>query len=96
VLLTVLGCSYLLSALFSGGKPGKASSRKPYACGEDFNGTMIQPDYSQFFPFAFFFTIIHVVALTVWTIPAVTTETLVMASVYLLATVVGLTILMRK
>ena len=30
----------------------------------------VQPDYGQFFPFAFFFTILHVVALMVATVPA--------------------------
>ena len=45
---------------------------KPYACGEDVPDHMIQPDYGQFFPFAFFFTILHVVALMVTTVPAAT------------------------
>ncbi len=35
--------------------PGKLA---PYACGEDMPSHLMQPDYSQFFPFAFFFTVI--------------------------------------
>ena len=42
---------------------------EPYACGEDLPDHMIQPDYGQFFPFAFFFTILHVVALMATTVP---------------------------
>jgi len=71
-------------------------AKKAYACGEDFKGHLIQPDYSQFFPFAFFFTILHVVALVIATVPAETVEILAMAVVYVAAAIIGLLILLRK
>jgi NADH-quinone oxidoreductase subunit A len=40
-----------------------------YACGEDVPAAKVQPDYSFFFPFAIFFTIIHVTALIMATLP---------------------------
>jgi NADH:ubiquinone oxidoreductase subunit 3 (subunit A) len=46
--------------------PGK---EKAYACGEDMVQNQSQPDYSQYFKFAFFFTIMHVVVLEVATDP---------------------------
>jgi NADH:ubiquinone oxidoreductase subunit 3 (subunit A) len=51
---------------------GKSSSGKktPYACGENFPAERVQPDYAAFFPFALFFTIIHVTALILATLPA--------------------------
>jgi NADH-quinone oxidoreductase subunit A len=49
------------------GVKAHADLSKPYACGEDDQQPLIQPDYSQFFPFAFFFTILHIVALVVTT-----------------------------
>lgn len=102
MLLAAGGLLFLLSRL-SAVRTGKGTgSTKPYACGEDMPDHMIQPDYSQFFPFAFFFTILHVVALTVTTVPVEkfttveTVTTFVIATVYLLGAVVGLTILYRR
>ena len=63
---------------------------KPYACGEDIPTHMIQPDYSQFFPFAFYFTILHVVALMVAPVPAATIETFLMAVIYIFGAIIGL------
>ena len=61
----------LFLGIFAFRRPGKAKAHpdmsKPYACGEDDQQPLIQPDYSQFFPFAFFFTILHIVALVVTT-----------------------------
>lgn len=41
----------------------------PYACGQRDVKNYVNPDYSQFFPFAFFFTIMHVLVLVVATAP---------------------------
>jgi NADH:ubiquinone oxidoreductase subunit 3 (subunit A) len=64
-----------------------------YACGEDVELHKVQPDYSQFFSFAFFFTIMHVVVLIVATMPK---ELSFLAFVYILITVMALLILFRK
>lgn len=69
---------------------------KSYACGEDVSTNLMQPDYSQFFPFAFFFTILHVVTLMVATVPAETIGSLIRASVYMLGAVAALLILFRR
>ena len=69
---------------------------EPYACGEDMPTHMIQPDYGQFFPFAFFFTILHVVALIVTTIPAQSMTTFLIALLYVGGAMAGLTILYRR
>ena len=50
-------------------KPQSAARLSAYACGEPVTDHKSQPDYSQFFPFAWFFTIMHVVALIVATMP---------------------------
>jgi NADH-quinone oxidoreductase subunit A len=51
---------------------GKKNSGKKtqYACGEDVPAQRVQPDYSAFFPFALFFSIIHVTALIMATLPS--------------------------
>lgn len=69
---------------------------KAYSCGEEFSEHLIQPDYSQFFPFAFFFTILHVVAMVIATIPVETAESLAIALVYVSGAIIGLFILLRK
>ncbi len=73
-----------------------AAERKPYACGEPFEGHLIQPDYSQFFSFALFFTILHVVALVIVTVPSETPVIFAGAVSYVIGASVGLWILLRR
>lgn len=77
---------------------GKASKGKleQYACGEDIPFEPLRPDYSQFFPFAIFFTIMHVVALILTTLPRDFTSGYILAAVYIFSALVGLLILFRK
>ena len=42
--------------------PGSAK-HNPYGCGEDVPGAKVDPDYHGFFPFAIFFTLLHVAGL---------------------------------
>lgn len=69
---------------------------KPYACGEDVPLNKVNPEYKQFFSFAFFFTIMHVVALVVTTYPAKDPRSLAIALIYVLGAVTGLVILFRR
>jgi NADH:ubiquinone oxidoreductase subunit 3 (subunit A) len=78
-------------------KDGAAGGkRKAYACGEDMPASRGQPDYSQFFPFAFFFTIMHVLTLVVATVPARDWPAIEIAAGYLLCSLIGLFILFRR
>jgi NADH:ubiquinone oxidoreductase subunit 3 (subunit A) len=95
-LLVVAVLAKLLGFCASGRRKDQTDAKKEYACGEDFQGHSIQPDYSQFFPFAFFFTILHVVALVIATVPQETVAILSIAVVYVLAAVIGLLILLKK
>ncbi len=70
-----------------------AAKEQAYACGEDMAENHVQPEYNEFFKFAFFFTIMHVVVLVVATDP----EGLTVASgVYIGVTVLGLFMLLRR
>jgi NADH-quinone oxidoreductase subunit A len=70
---------------------------KAYACGEDVVTNRVQPDYSQFFPYAFFFSVAHVVALILATVPAGGLKKFIgIAILYLLAALSGLFILFRE
>jgi NADH-quinone oxidoreductase subunit A len=100
VFVVVLAFSWLLSLVssrlaFKGGKQ-TAGKFKAYACGEDVPCHRMQPDYSQFFPFAFFFTIMHVVALIVATVPLGAIKLYGVVALYLLAALTGLFVLFRR
>jgi NADH:ubiquinone oxidoreductase subunit 3 (subunit A) len=93
----VTGLSALSKRIsFRNKNKNSAGSGAEYACGEDFKGHMAQPDYSQFFPFAFFFTILHVVALVIATVPSVNAGTFAIAAVYCAGAVIGLSVLQRS
>jgi len=96
VLLFCLFLSFIFSKIaFKKGPQGKESG-EPYACGEENYDPMSQPDYSNFFHFAFFFTIAHVATLMLTTIPVETLKTFSLAAVYILGAVIGLSILLRR
>lgn len=96
ILATVLIISYLLSRISYKAKKDEEASTKAYACGEDVPTSMIQPDYSAFFPFAFLFTIMHVVALVVATAPLETVGSLTMAVIYVAGAITALFVLFRR
>jgi hypothetical protein len=77
-------------------KGGSGALAKPYAGGETIEKHRVQVDYGQFFPFAFFFTILHVVTLVVATSPARTLEGAAISVIYVLGAVLGLSILFRR
>jgi NADH:ubiquinone oxidoreductase subunit 3 (subunit A) len=80
-------------------QPGQEASSKPFACGEE-GQPIVQPDYSQVFPFAFYFTVLHVVALMATTVPAYkgseAGSPLGIALVYIIGAVIGLFVLYRR
>ena len=76
--------------------PEDKGRNESYACGEDVPDHRVQPDYSQFFPFAFFFTIMHVAGLIVATVPSHSPHAITIAVIYLIAAAIGLLILFRR
>ncbi len=88
--------SGFLSKLSFKAKKGEDASTTSYSCGEEGLTPLIQPDYSQFFPFAFFFTILHVTALIIATVPVETLESLSIAVIYLAGAMTALFILFRR
>jgi NADH-quinone oxidoreductase subunit A len=100
VFIVLLIFFWALSVLFSRlafrSKKHASGTGKSYACGEDIPDHLAQPDYSQFFPYAFFFTIAHVAVLIITTVPMETLRALVMAIIYILVVVIGLYVLLRR
>ncbi len=64
-----------------------------YACGQKNVVHGVSPDYSQFFPYAFFFTIMHVLVLVIATAPK---EALTLPLLYLAVGVLALVIIFRR
>lgn len=82
--------------LHRGRRRPSAAALAPYACGEDVGQQRVQPDYRQFFPFAFFFTIMHVVALIVTTLPTGVPAASALAAAFLVSAAVGVYVLFRR
>jgi NADH-quinone oxidoreductase subunit A len=96
ILLAACGLLYWGMGRLAPKKRGKGEGLKPYACGEDIDSHMIQPDYGQFLPFAFFFTILHVVALMVTTGAGATAAAFAIALLYVTGALLGLVVLYRN
>ena len=96
IVLVVWGLSAASGTLGFKRKGPRGALDKPYAGGEDVAKHRFQIDYGQFFPFAFFFTIMHVVTLIVATAPSRTIENLSIAVIYVLGAILGLVILFRR
>lgn len=86
----------LFSRLAYRSKREPNGSRESYACGEKNYDNTVHPDYSNFFPFAFFFTLAHVATLIMTTVPVAALATLLMAGIYILGAILGLYILFRS
>jgi len=86
-----------LADLFSFKNPHPTpGSRKPYACGENEFRHNYQPDYKQYFAFAFFFTIMHVTTLIIACLPRETIGSLSLIILYMLGAITALFILFRS
>jgi NADH:ubiquinone oxidoreductase subunit 3 (subunit A) len=97
VLVIFLIQLYLMSRVAWRGKSDAAGKCKAYACGEDVPDHRINPDYSQFFPFAFFFTIMHVVALVLATVPtSAGGASYGLAAIFIIVAITSLFVLFRK
>ena len=101
-LLILLGFAALYYAFLHTMTPRLPEAKglsKPYACGEE-QTTAVRPDYGQFFPFAFFFTILHVVALTVATVPVEANgnfmPSFMIALLYVACAMIGMSVLYRR
>lgn len=70
IFLAVGGLIYLSGSWLAAKGKKSAGKKTQYACGEDVPAQRVQPDYNEFFPFALFFSIIHVTALIMATLPS--------------------------
>ena len=98
VILFAVICVLALLAARLAPRPAsvKAGTLESYACGEDVKDHRARPEYSQFFPFAFFFTIMHVVALIIATVPAENFGMYGLALLFVASSAIGLVILYRN
>ena len=98
--MVILFASWLLAVLFSRlsfrKKSKQNGSRESYACGEDSYDPHVHPDYSSFFPFAFFFTMAHVATMILTTLPKEQSGSFILAALYIVGTITGLYILLKR
>lgn len=92
LILVGLGLTHVVSSLAAAGRDGERKL-EAYACGQRNYVHNVSPDYSQFFPYAFFFTIMHVLVMIVATAPK---DALTMPLLYVAAGVLALLIIFRR
>lgn len=92
LILLGLGLTHVVAGLAATGKD-EERKLEAYACGQRNYVHNVSPDYSQFFPYAFFFTIMHVLVLVVATAPR---EALTLPLLYVAAGVLALLIIFRR
>jgi hypothetical protein len=95
IMLLVMAQSFLMKRMSLKAGTGQGAA-KPYSCGEDMEENRFQPEYGQFFSFAFFFSIMHVVALVVATMPSGLPGSYIIAALYILGALLGLVALLRR
>jgi len=69
---------------------------KAYACGEDVKEHRIKVNYSEFFPFAFFFTIMHVITLMIATSPENMKNVLGITILFMITAFLSIFIIFRR
>ncbi|MCL2462046.1 MAG: hypothetical protein FWF44_05220 [Defluviitaleaceae bacterium] len=93
ILLAVVTILSMLTSVLGAAGKESAGKGRPYASGQDVPTGRIQPSYGEFFPFAFFFTIMHVTALVLGTVPG---NAVWLSVPFLLIAVLALVILFRR
>jgi NADH-quinone oxidoreductase subunit A len=66
---------------------------KTYACGEDVAPQKSTPSYEEFYPYAIFFTVLHVVALMLMTLAFATQVPFMVPLIYIIIVMIILSIL---
>ena len=87
---------YIFASIFSSFPPKSqpnSEKTKTYACGEDFPSEKVVPNYEEFYPFAIFFTILHVAGLMIATLSSLTVISGLIPVIYILIIAVILLIL---
>jgi NADH-quinone oxidoreductase subunit A len=98
IIFVLMWLSYSGLKILSRGEkwPEEKGKTESYACGHEVEDSRVAPNYSQFFPFAFFFTIMHVVTLVVATFPKGNIEAVGLGVAYLVTASVSLFILFKR
>lgn len=96
ILLFMLLLSFLTGKISYKSTDNPEGKTKAYACGEDVKNHRVKPNYSEFFPFAFFFTIMHVIALMIATYPEKTINSLAVAVLFIIVAFLSILIIFRR
>ena len=74
----------------------KKEGETVYACGDEYEGKKAEPDYNKFFPFAVFFTIMHVATLMIATLASADIRSALSISIFYLVTVTVILAILYK
>ena len=93
IILLLCGVFFSLMVSYLAPRSIPTEERMSLICGQRNVDHMVSPDYEQFFPFAFFFTIMHVLVLVVATAPK---DSITLPLIYVGAGILSLLILFRE
>jgi len=97
VLFTVLFLFFIIGSKFLSGYESKGEHGKhalePYACGQRDVENYVNPDYSEFFSYAFIFTVVHILILVVATAPR---DVSVLPVVYIVSGILAILIAFKR
>lgn len=96
VLVFFLVISYFTGKISYKNPDNPEGKTKAYACGEDVKEHRIRPNYSEFFPFAFFFTLMHVIVLMIATSPEKISDSFAVALLFIAAAFLSILIIFRR
>lgn len=96
LVLFLLIVSYFTEKISYKNPDNAEGKTKAYACGEDVKEHRIRPNYSEFFPFAFFFTIMHVITLMIATSPESILNSLATAILFIIVAFLSILIIFRR
>lgn len=96
ILVFLLVISYFTGKISYKNPNNPEGKTKAYACGEDVKEHRIRLNYSEFFPFAFFFTLMHVIVLMIATSPEEISDSFAVALLFIAVAFLSILIIFRS
>ncbi|MDR1695970.1 MAG: NADH-quinone oxidoreductase subunit A [Endomicrobium sp.] len=97
IFMALLIISYFTGKMSYKNPANPCGKIKAYACGEDVPDHRIKPNYAEFFPVAFFFTIMHVITLMIAAAPEkITINSLGVIALFIITAYLSILIIFRR
>jgi len=96
ILAALITLSYFTGKMSYKNPDNPEGKTKAYACGEDVKDHRIKLNYGEFFPVAFFFTIMHVITLMIATSQADVKRSIAVAVLFVITAFISILVIFRR